>query len=177
MRRHHCIMCVAATSIALLLCSATFGIEATRVDLAPNPEIAVFEEPMSEMNSAATYSGIIRIFVTDNDRWDDSDGERTHNAVVGIPIQESITLNDGDSLMWDLEFDYYGLTEEHTTVIAALYNSYGYQGYSVPDNNTYPFTVHEVDATAAAHCGRSGYNIVTASFTHSVLITEGSTTT
>jgi len=167
-------MCVAATAIALLFCSAVFGIEASSLDRAPNPEITV-QEPVADVNSAATYTGIIRVFVTDSDRWDDNDGDRIHNAFVGLPLQQNFTLNDNDSLMWDLEFSYYGLTEEHTTVVAAVYNSYGYQGYSVPPNG-YPFTVHEVDASAEAKCGRSGYNIAASGFTHSAFVEEGSTT-
>lgn len=174
MRRHYCIMSVAVTAIITLLCSVAFGIDASPLDRASTPQY-VTPEQSERVNSSATYTGTLRVFVTDNDRWDDNDGDRIHNALVGIPIQQSFTLNDGDSLMWDTEFNYYGLTEAHTTVVAAIYNSYGYQGYSVPPNEN-PFIVHEVDASAEARCGTSGYNIAAAGFTHSVLVEEGSTT-
>ncbi|MCK4655686.1 MAG: hypothetical protein KAT85_01605 [candidate division Zixibacteria bacterium] len=60
-------------------------------------------------------------------------------------------------------------------VIAAVFNSSSYTGYSNPPSSA-PFAVHEVDATAGATSGTTGYNVETESFTHSVLVEDGSTT-
>jgi hypothetical protein len=175
MKRTYCITYVAAILFVLLLCATAFGIEATRFDRAPNSE-QTMEEPVAQASSPTTYTGTIRIFVTDNDLWNDNAGVRFHNAVVGIPLQQSFSLADGDSLEWDTEFNYYYLTEQSAVVVAAVYNSYGYQGYSVPPSSN-PFTVHEVDAAAEAGCGRTGYNIAAGGFTHTVLVEEGATST
>jgi len=161
--------------IVLLLCASAFGIQATRVDRAPNSE-QTMQEPVPQASTAATYTGTIRVFVTDNDLWNDNSGVRFHNAVVGIPLQQSFSLADGDSLEWDLEFNYYYLTEQSAFAVAAVYNSYGYQGYSVPPGSN-PFTVHEVDAAAEAGCGRTGYSVAGGGFTHTVLVEEGATST
>jgi hypothetical protein len=174
MKQHHCAILVAATTILLLLSATAFGTEACRLDRDPNVAPAV-EESVPQASSATTYTGTLRIFVTDSDLWRDNDGELFYHAVVGIPLDQSFTLNDGDSLMWDLNFNFYYLTEQSATVVAAVYNSDGYTGYSDPPGAS-PFTVHEVDAAAAADCGRTGYNIAAAGFTHTVLVEEGSTT-
>lgn len=133
------------------------------------------------------YTGTIRVFVTEmNSRWKDDDNVPFRNGFLSFALEEYVFVGETDTLEWDVEwngYDYqdanglhYGdLRQENVKVIAAVYNSAGYTGYSDPPNAR-PFTVHEVDASAAAIVGTPGYNETAPGFTHTVFVEDGSTT-
>ncbi len=146
------------------------------------------ETPPLQSEALDTYTGTIRVFVAEiESRWNDNDNVPFHNAMLSFALETGFTLNETDSLTWDLNWngndhnDGHGgtfgdLQEDNTIVTAAVYNPNGYQGYSYPGPSEGPFTVYEVDASASATPGTTGYNILPAGFTHSVMIDDASTT-
>jgi len=144
-------------------------------------------EPVAESGDRGTYTGMIRVYVMEKvGRWSDDGGTEFHNAFLAFALQESISLTETDTLTWELEWDghdydddsgqpYDDIEDGNMKVIAAVFNSSSYTGYSNPPSSA-PFAVHEVDATAGATSGTTGYNVETESFTHSVLVEDGSTT-
>jgi hypothetical protein len=144
-------------------------------------------EPVMESGSRDTYTGTIRVYVLEAiGRWDDDDGNTFHNAFISFALQEGISLAETDTLTWDLLWngndyvDYWGhpynyLTEDNVKVVAAVFNSSGYPGYSDPPTGG-QFIVNEVDACAGTMCGMTGYNTVYDNFTHTVLLEDGATT-
>lgn len=185
MKRLYCLM--GAVGLILLLSGTAMGTEdACRWE--PPDHVAVSApEPVSESGDRGTYTGIIRVYVLEKiGRWYDSQGIAYHNALLAFALQESISLAETDTLTWELEWDghdyhevngqsYDDIQENNIKVIAAVFNSSSYTGYSDPPSGA-PFAVHEVDATAGATSGTTGYNEETESFTHSVLVEDGSTT-
>ena len=187
MNRRYCIMGTAGLVLILLLAGTALGID-NACRWVPPDNIVVFPPaPAMESAAAGTYTGTIRVYVTEIEgRWEDSDGKTFRNAFLGFALEEQISLNETDSLTWDLEWDghdftnaygdpYDDITEDNIKVIAALFNSASYTGYSDPPSGN-PFAVHEVDASAGAKCGATGYNMITGDFTHSVFDEDGVTT-
>jgi hypothetical protein len=133
------------------------------------------------------YTGMLRVFVTEiNGRWKDDDNIPFKDAFLAFALEEYVFLSESDTLQWDVQWDghdyedadginYGNLREDNVKVIAAVYNSAAYPGYSNPPSGA-EFAVHEVDATAAAISGQTGYNQVTEDFTHTVFVEDGSTT-
>ena len=185
MAQRYCLL--GAIGLVLLLFSTAMGIDDACRWEPPNRAAVSALEPAAESGDKDTYTGTIRVFVLEKiGRWMDSDDSLFHNAFLAFALRESISLGDVDTLTWELEWDghdYYDaggqsfgdLVEDNVKVIAAVFNSSSYTGYSDPPSGA-PFAVHEVDATAGATSGTTGYNEVTESFTHSVLVEDGSTT-
>ena len=132
------------------------------------------------------YTGTIRVYVTETGRWKDSEGKPFRHAFLAFALEESVLINETETLTWDLEWNgndyedaeghnYGNLREENVKVIAAVFNSAGYPGYSDPPSGD-EFVVHEVDASAGAIPGSTGYNEVIENFTHSVFVEDGATT-
>jgi hypothetical protein len=153
----------------------------------PNGVTYVATQPAMESDNRDTYTGAIRVYVTEIEgRWDDSDGKPFHNAFLGFALEDDISLGDNDTLTWEVLWDgndyfdgdgfsYGDLQEDNVKVIAAVFNSASYTGYSDPPANA-PFAVHEVDACAGATPGRTGYNLTASGFTHTVFVEDGATT-
>ncbi len=146
------------------------------------------EIPPLRSDALDTYTGTIRVYVSEIvSRWDDNDNIPFHNAMLSFALETGFSLNETDSLTWDLNWngndytDYGGfnfgdLQEDNAIVTAAVFNPNGYQGYSYPESSGGPFTVYEIDASASATPGTTGYNILPTGFTHSVMIEDASTT-
>jgi len=186
MMLRYCLPGAAGLVLFLLLFGTATGEDACRWER-PDHQMVSTREPVMESGDKDVYTGIIRVYVTEiAGRWNDADGKRFHNAFLAFALEENINLNETDTLTWESEwdghdyFDAYGvpysdIQEDNIKVIAAVFNSAGYPGYSDPPSG-YAFTVHEVDACAAATCGTTGYNLVNNDFTHSVLVEDGAVT-
>ncbi len=188
MIQRYCWPGVVGLILVLLLFGTATGIEdACRWESSNQTTVPVQETPALLSGDRATYTGTIRVFVTEKvGRWSDSQGKPFHNAFLSFALEEAISLNETDSMMWHLEWDgndyddaegdpYDDVVESNIKVIAAVFNSASYTGYSDPPSG-YPFTVHEVDAVAGAKCGGTGHNLTFGTFTHSVLVQDGGTT-
>jgi hypothetical protein len=69
------------------------------------------------------------------------------------------------------------VTQDNMMAIAVLFNSEnGGTGNSDPYEGTRPFTIHLVDASAAATHGNPGSNLAINGTTHTAFIDEGTTT-
>jgi hypothetical protein len=120
-------------------------------------------------------------------RWFDPDSQPYHNAFLAFALEEEFSLSSSDTLTWYTEWDghdyfdnegipFDDIEEDNIGVIAAVFDASGYTSYSDPPDTFYAFTVHEVDACASATCGTTGYNMVNADFTHTVLEEDGTGT-
>ena|GEM_PF-1138650 len=174
--------------LVLLIFGAAMGVEdACRWESSNRNPVPAQEKPVLLSGDRATYTGTIRVFVTERlGRWSDSEGKQFRYAFLSFALEEAISLNETDSMMWSLEWDgndytdaegdpYSDLVESNIKVIAAVFNSASYTGYSDPPSGA-PFQVHEIDAVAGAKCGGTGHNLTIGTFTHSVLVQDGATT-
>jgi hypothetical protein len=189
MMRRYYLPGVTGVVLLLLLFGTATGVEDACRWESPNRVAApVQETPALQSGDRDTYSGMIRVYVTEAEgRWEDSDGVPFKNNFLGFALREGFVLRETDTLTWSLEWDgndffdadgysFGDLEESNVRVIAAVFDSASYTGYSDPEVQGSPFTVHEVDAAAAAKCGRTGYNLTANGFTHSVIVVDGSTT-
>ncbi len=154
---------------------------------APADDVASISKRVMGSGNRDAYTGVIRVYVTEiTGRWTDDWGGPFGNAFLAFALEESIFLDETDTLTWELEWDghdyldedgvpYGDLQEDNVKVIAAVFNSAGYPGYSDPPSGL-EFTVYEVDACAGATCGTTGYNLVIDGFTHTVLAEDGTST-
>ena len=187
MKRYRLQSVVALFCLAMTFCSGAIAVEdACRWE---PPERARASTPQFSVESGGrdVYSGMLRVFVTEiNGRWKDNDDIPFMNAFLAFAMKEYVFLNEIDTLQWTAQWNgndfkdangmsYGNLREENVKVIAAVYNSAGYPGYSNPPGGA-QFMVHEVDAAAAATTGVTGYNLVTEGFTHTVFVEDGATT-
>jgi hypothetical protein len=173
--------------LSLLLLGTAMGVDdACRWEPAGDTP-AFSPRPAAQSGDRDEYTGTIRVYVTEIiGRWQDDIDSSFHNAFLAFALEEDVTLAETDTSSWQLVWDghdyfdangspYSDIQEDNVKVIAAVFNSAGYTGYSDPPSGA-PFVVHEVDATAGATCGTTGYNEVTEDFTHSVFVEDGSTT-
>jgi len=179
--------CLLAVALLLLSGSVVSGQDASLWEKSIPATARASDTPVPESGDRDVYSGTIRVFVVEqSSRWSFSGGTSIYNALLGLAMEEVISVNESDSLTWSLTWNgnevfdanggsYGDLTESDVKVIAAIYNSSSYTGYSDPPTGA-PFQVHEVDATAGAEPGETGYNERNDDFTHSVLVEDGSTT-
>jgi hypothetical protein len=188
MIQRYCLPGAIGLVLVLLLFGAAMGIEdACRWESSNQITVPAQETPAPLSGDRATYTGTIRVFVTEKvGRWSDSQGKPFHNAFLSFALEEAISLNETDSMMWHLEWDgndytdaegdpYSDLVKSNIEVIAAVFNSASYPGSSDPPSGAM-FNVHEIDAVAGAKCGGTGHNLTFGAFTHSVLVQDGSTT-
>ena len=185
MIRRYCLAGVLGLLLFALVTGTAAGEDAC-VWEPPDRLAARTPDALIESGDRDTYSGIIRVYVAEiTGRWNDDWGGPFHNAFLAFALEESISLNETDTLTWELEWDghdyfdiddmpYDDLQEDNIRVFAAVFNSAGYPGYSDPPSDS-EFTVHEVDACAGATCGTTGFNLVTDGFTHSVFAEDGGT--
>jgi hypothetical protein len=183
MIRQYCLARVLALLLFALVTGTAAGQDAC-VWEPPDHLTTRTPDAVIESGNMDTYTGIIRVYVTEiTGRWNDNWGGPFHNAFLAFALEESISLNETDTLTWELEWDghdyfdidnmpYDDLQEDNIKVFAAVFNSDGYPGYSNPPSDN-EFMVHEVDASAEATCGTTGNNLVTDNFTHSVLVEDG----
>jgi len=177
-----------ALGLVLLLTVSAWGMgEDAGTGERPGSPVVFPPEAESDSGDRDVYTGTIRVYVTEkSSRWLDPDGRPFHNAFLTFALEEEISVNETDSLMWNLEWDghdyadadgvpYDDIEAGNIEVIAAVFNSDGYTGYSDPPSGN-EFTVHEVDACAAAACGTTGYNLAYDLFTHSVIVEDCATT-
>ena len=145
------------------------------------------ESPILESGGRDEYTGTLRVYVTEKiGRWDDYSGVPLHNAFLSFALQEDFSIDEVETLTWNLEWDGHDFTDiagnpfddiqdDNIKVIAAVFNSASYTGYSDPPSDN-PFDVHEVDAVAGAMCGSTGFNFAFGDFTHTVLVEDCSPT-
>ncbi len=181
MMRRYCLPGATGLILILFLFGSAYGVEDACRWESPHSYVPSALETVLQSGDKDTYSGTIRVYVTEIiGRWEDAGDSAFHNAFLSFALQEGISLTETDTLSWNLEWDgndfgFGDIQEDNIKVMAAVFNSAGYTGYSDPPSGQ-PFTVHEVDACAGATSGTTGYNEVTEDFTHSVLVEDGSTT-
>jgi hypothetical protein len=172
--------------ILLLLGTATgedaFRKESTTGVTAPGDKSVILES-----GGRDEYTGTLRVYVAERiGRWDDWSGVPLHNAFLAFALQEDFSIDEVETLAWNLEWDGHDFTdiagnpfddiqEDNIKVFAAVFNSASYTGFSDPPSD-HPFDVHEVDAVAGTMCGSTGFNFAFGDFTHTVLVEDCSPT-
>jgi hypothetical protein len=186
MMQRYCLTGTVGLVLILFLLGTAAGEDACRW-IPPEHVTAYTPEPPTESSERGTYTGTLRVYVTELiGRWDDSHDVAFHNAFLAFALEQYVSLGDGDTLRRTVQWDGHNyfdaedqpfddIQENNIKVIAAVFNSAGYAGYSDPPSGA-EFVVHEVDACAGATPGTTGYNETADGFTHSVLVDDGSTT-
>jgi hypothetical protein len=123
------------------------------------------------------YEGRIRVYLVEPySRWQDLYGGFYSNAVLDVPIQEAIALNDGEieyfTATWDVAITDWGMiTHDNIMAVAAVSKSSAqYKDASPPEG--YYFNSHVVDICAEARPGVVGWHETAPGFSHRVFIEE-----
>ncbi len=121
------------------------------------------------------YSGALRIYITEpTSRYiNQVSGQNYGFGFLGFAVNQSITLNYGDTLSDTVTFTNTGMTSNNLMAMAVMFNS---EGHAASSGSGSPFTAHWVDAFAAAVPGAVGEDTATAPFTHKVFVEEGTAT-
>jgi thiol-disulfide isomerase/thioredoxin len=134
------------------------------------------DQPMDDQTAlSAAYQGRIIIYVVEPvSRWNMYNGQPYHFGSLGEAYDNTLSINYQDT--WTHTTTWTGtFTESNIMVMAAVFNAAGNQAYANPPSGN-PFTAHYVDATASATPGVPGYNEANETFTHKVLVEEGTAT-
>jgi hypothetical protein len=143
----------------------------TRVDRPSTP--LVQSVTADRGTDAHQYTGYFRIYVVEpTSRYTDYNGQAYEFGFLGFALNQSLTLNYGDTLMGNAVFNGSNMAENNVKVIAVVSNSEGHTAYSNPPSG-YPFTAHYVDAAATALPGETGEDNASGSYTHNVFVEEG----
>jgi hypothetical protein len=132
--------------------------------------------------NAPSYDGRIRVYLVEpTSRWQNDWGEPYHFGFLDWALDSVVSISESDTV--DIVSDWYApdhgfssISEDNIMAIAAAFNSEGHPRYAYPSDSLNPFTAYYVDAAAGATPGNPGSNRVSSSFTHTVLVEEGTTT-
>ena len=186
MMQRYCLSGAVGLVLILLLIGTATGEDACRW-IPPDHVTSYTPEPPAGSSERGTYTGTLRVYVTEIiGRWDDNDNVPFHNLFLAFALEQYVSLDDDDTLWRSVQWNGHNyvdaegqpfddIQENNIKVIAAVFNSSGYPGYSDPPSGA-EFVVHEVDACDGATSGTTGYNETADGFTHSVLVEDGSTT-
>jgi len=169
----------------------------TVIERAVGENIAV--DPADNVNSTAgintPYSCNLKVYMTEiESRYKDNTNYYHYDyGLLAFAFDTVLNLGFDETFqqtkIWDAKAagfanngDSIYVTQENMMAIAVLFNSEdGGTGYSDP-SRTYdplggPYTIHDVDACAAATHGHPGYDTAYGTSTHTVFVEEGTTYT
>ena len=109
-------------------------------------------------NEASTYTGHIRVYVTECNSsmgWKDTTGHVYTFPLLDFAMDQGISVNSADTWTNEVSWDGHNYNDGHghnfgsiqagnIEVIAVVFNSQSHQGYSKPPSG-YPFTAYWVD--------------------------------
>ena len=127
------------------------------------------------------FQGTLRVYIVEPvSRWNDYNYypyvngflDFAYNQSVSIPYEDSITITQ----TWTAPTAFHDITEGNIAAIAAISNTDNHTNYSDPPSGA-AFTAHYVDACAFAAAGQTTSDTAYGSYTHTVLVEEGTATT
>jgi thiol-disulfide isomerase/thioredoxin len=139
------------------------------------------ESLLLEETVGASYNGRLRVYVVEPvSRWNNYDGDPYHFGFLDFAFDYTLSLEYldkySDTIIWDgKKAGFTNLKENNIMVMAVVFNPEVHKGYAYPPLGN-PFDAYYVDAAAGAVPGDVGYNVVTANFTHTVFVEEGTAT-
>jgi len=131
-----------------------------------------------------SYGARLRVFMTEPEsRWRNSNYHRPyyHYGFFDLPLDSTFYLTESDTFEVTFDWDVHEVPDPEVSsfdmdnfmVIAGVYNLNWYYGNNKDKGQ---FQIYPVDAAAGARPGQTGFNVATETFTHSVLIEEGTGT-
>jgi len=167
---------------ALFQCSTILAVDLKYtphdpVDISEHTAVLAPANPAA--GGEALYQGRVRVYLIEpSSRWQDLYGTFFTNAVLDIPIQENIELNDGDveyfTVAWDVAPTGWELiTHDNIKAVAAVSKAAAVSKDASPPDGYY-FNSHTVDACAEAVPGTIGWGETAPGFTHRVFVEESS---
>lgn len=127
------------------------------------------------------YKGTLRVYVVEPEsRWEMHDGNPYHFAFLDYAIVEDIELDYQEqyslNTVWDPQSaGISNVEEDNVMVIAAVFNKNCNQKYAYPPRGN-PFLAYYIDATTGAKPGESDSNFVNETYSHTILVEEGTAT-
>ena len=132
----------------------------------------------SELSSNRdVFIGVLRITMAEVvSRFQGNDGP-LKNGFLDFALTTDLTLNDGDSILinttWDAAAGWTDVAPYNLMAVASLVNSeYIGTGYSEPPDG-HPYMIYPIDAAASATISNNQFNVVSADFSHTVYVEEG----
>lgn len=147
---------------------------------------------MADKSGRANYNCVLKVYIAEQvSRWKDNTNYYHYEfGFLDFAVDTALSLGYLETYqttkIWDgaaggyagtSDSGFYFLREDNIMAIAAVFNSEnGGIGHSDPPSG-YPFTIHTVDACAAATPGNPGYDTAYGAFTHTVFVEEGTSHT
>lgn len=160
-------------SMMIVLLTSSLSVMAVRV---ADKKHTLNSDPKNETTDSLPYEGRLIIYVVEPlSRWNMKNGQPYHFGSLGTAFDTTLSIDYLQS--YENNISWTGdATQDNVMVIAAVFNSDLYQGYSDPPDNDHPFDAHYVDAAAAVTPGNIGYNTANETFSHTVFIEEATAT-
>ncbi|MEW5993432.1 MAG: hypothetical protein AB1744_03455 [Candidatus Zixiibacteriota bacterium] len=171
---------VACICMTLLLLTAA---AATGVGVSKVRESSSVRPPSHQVTLNAhpeNYTGWVRLYMVEPvSPWKDNQNRNFHFGFLSFALDSAISIPDGSrcfrSYTWNAwAAGFWNTHDTNIMVIGALFNDEPHQAYSAPPSGS-PFWAYYTDATAGAEPGQADSNHTTDSSTHTVLVTEAST--
>lgn len=125
------------------------------------------------------FTGSLRVYVVEPvSRYFDYNFYNYQNGFLDFAVNQSISIPYQDSIIitkvWNGSSAGFGdVTEDNIAAVAAVFNSTGHAANADPFDGLAPFTAYYADACALAGPGETASDTPDGSYTHTVLVEEG----
>jgi hypothetical protein len=148
-----------------------------------SPEIIIEKDPPSNKSLSANYNGTLRVYIVEPiSRWRDYGYTYYDYGFLGFAIYDTISMSYQssftDTIVWSGSARGYGdILEANIKIIAAVFNDSSVFKNSDPQDGLGPFNAYYADAVTGAYPGQIGVAGSNGTYSHSVLVEEGTATT
>ena len=170
----------AAVGVVLLLSFSAVAEDASFVR-DPLPTTQIESTPQVD-GSRAEYGGNIKVVIVEKiSRWRDSQNNPYENAFLNWVADKNIAVADGavhtQAAIWNSQsYGYGSLTPGNYEAIAFLSVDTAVWTNAYPGGGSYYFNAFYTDAVAIGEPGHPGMNDATGSYSHTMLVEEGTAT-
>lgn len=164
-----------AAILSILMVSAVL---AEDVSIVRQPAELAQTQVQTSGGERGEYLGTLKVFMVETvSRWRDNQNYNYDNGWLDYAIDKSVSVPDGQVysqiVVWNSAASGYGdLSPTNYGAVAAVFNSHGVQEDAYPPYG-YMFDAYYVEAAAEGLPGQPGLNAVYDSYTHTVLLEEG----
>ncbi|MEE9443161.1 MAG: hypothetical protein V3V99_10910 [candidate division Zixibacteria bacterium] len=146
-------------------------------------EVLIAKDSPSKKSLSADYEGTLRVYIVEPiSRWRDYNYTSYNYGFLGFAIFDTISMpyqsSLTDTIVWNGALRGYGdIFYANIKVVAAVFNDSGVFKNSDPQTGYGPFNAFYADAVTGAYPGQTGTDGPSGSYSHSVLVEEGTATT
>jgi hypothetical protein len=175
-------------TLIAMACLLLFG--ATAMGAAPFSPIEKLPQELQQSMTAPVFdidehrhSYQLKVFVVeDSSRWKDSDNDYYEFGFLAFAVDEDVELTYTDIFTTSVIFNgsqygYSNIVEDNISVIAVVFDSEWFWANAYPGHSGYMFHAHQVQTSAMAKSGETGYDNHSGGYSHTVFIEEGTATT